>query len=74
LDKAQELGRTSAIDHTSHPSWNETHFLMLNNLDSKLTLELRNKSNNALKDHRVARGHFELAELEEEEDYSLEAM
>ncbi|KAI8337582.1 C2 domain-containing protein [Chlamydoabsidia padenii] len=74
LDKAQELGRTSAINQSSNPNWNETHFLMLNNLDSKLTMELRNKSNNALKDHRVARGHFELAELEEEDDYSIEAV
>ncbi|CAO3598044.1 unnamed protein product [Absidia cylindrospora] len=74
LDKAQELGRTSAIDQSSHPNWNETHFLLLNNLDSKLTLELRNKSGNALKDHRVARGHFELAELAEEENFTLDGL
>ncbi|ORX52810.1 hypothetical protein DM01DRAFT_1336589 [Hesseltinella vesiculosa] len=74
LDKAQELARTSTAHNSLEPAWNETHFLLLNNLNAKLTLELRNESGNALKDSRVARGHFDLNELLEEEDYAAEGV
>ncbi|KAI8391474.1 C2 domain-containing protein [Radiomyces spectabilis] len=65
LDKAQELGRTSVLPNTLEPRWNETHFLLLNNLTSILTLELRSQNNNT-KDRRIARTHFDLHELSEE--------
>ncbi|KAI9266580.1 C2 domain-containing protein [Phascolomyces articulosus] len=71
LDKAQELGRTSVQENTLDPRWNETHFLMLNNLTSMLSLELRNQSTGS-KDRRIARAHFDLKELENDEDHSLE--
>ncbi|KAI8061632.1 hypothetical protein BC940DRAFT_279508 [Gongronella butleri] len=74
LDKAQELGRTSNRKHTQEPAWNETHFLLLNNLNAKLTLELRNESGNSLKDHRIARGHFDLNELKDEDDGTAEGL
>ncbi|KAG2225823.1 hypothetical protein INT45_007067, partial [Circinella minor] len=70
LDKAQELGRTSVQENTLDPRWNETHFLMLNNLTSTLSLELRNQSSSS-KDRRIARAHFDLKELENDNDYSL---
>ena len=70
LDKAQELGRTSVQENTLDPRWNETHFLMLNNLTSTLSLELRNQSSGS-KDRRIARAHFDLKELENDHDYSL---
>ncbi|KAI9493901.1 C2 domain-containing protein [Zychaea mexicana] len=73
LDKAQELGRTSVQENTLDPRWNETHFLMLNSLTSTLSLELRNQSSGT-KDRRIARAHFELKELDEDDDYSLQDM
>ncbi|KAG0171493.1 hypothetical protein DFQ28_001023 [Apophysomyces sp. BC1034] len=73
LDKAQELGRTSVRENTLEPIWNETHFLLLNNLNSILTLELRNHSTNT-KDRRVARSHFDLVDLTEEDDYELRGL
>ncbi|KAF7721951.1 hypothetical protein EC973_003912 [Apophysomyces ossiformis] len=73
LDKAQELGRTSVRENTLEPIWNETHFLLLNNLNSILTFELRNY-NTATKDKRIARAHFDLADLTEEEEYELRGL
>ncbi|KAI9313877.1 C2 domain-containing protein [Dichotomocladium elegans] len=71
LDKAQELGRSSVQENTLEPRWNETHFLMLNNLKSVLSFELRNQQTES-KDRRIARGHFNLSNLNVEEDYCVE--
>lgn len=73
LDKAQELGRSTVQENTIEPRWNETHFLMLNNLSSTLSLELRNQQTGS-KDRRIARAHFELSELESDVDYSVEGL
>ena len=73
LDKAQELGRSTVQENTIEPRWNETHFLMLNNLSSTLSLELRNQQTGS-KDRRIARAHFELKELENDVDYSVEGL
>ncbi|OAD70667.1 hypothetical protein PHYBLDRAFT_115328 [Phycomyces blakesleeanus NRRL 1555(-)] len=67
LDKAQELGRTSVRENTLQPIWNETHFLLLNNLNSIMTLELRNHSSSN-KDRRIARANFDLKDLEEDDN------
>ncbi|CAO3634755.1 unnamed protein product [Cunninghamella echinulata] len=74
LDKAQELGRTGTRQGTLEPIWNETHFLMLNNLQSKLTLEMRNDSGSSFKDQRVGRAHYDLSELAEDEDFAIEGL
>lgn len=74
MDKAQELGRTGTRRGTLEPNWNETHFLLLNNLNSKLTLEMRNDSGNAFKDHRIARAHYDLSELAEDDDFAVEGL
>ncbi|KAI7866079.1 C2 domain-containing protein [Spinellus fusiger] len=71
LNKAQELGRTSVREDTLQPIWNETHFLLLNNLHSILTLELRSHNTNA-KDKRIARANFDLVSLEEEEEKAMQ--
>lgn len=73
LDKAQELGRTNAQENTLEPRWNETHFLLLNNLSSMLSLEMRNESS-GFKDRRIARAHFFLKELDTEDDYGREGV
>ncbi|KAI9029637.1 C2 domain-containing protein [Phycomyces nitens] len=67
LDKAQELGRTSVRENTLQPIWNETHFLLLNNLNSIMTLELRSHSTSN-KDRRIARANFDLKDLEEDDN------
>lgn len=68
LDKAQELGRTSVQENTLEPRWNETHFLLVNNLQSVLSFELRSHSGSS-KDRRIARAHFDLRELERDGEY-----
>lgn len=73
LNKAQELGRTSVQYNTVEPRWNETHFLMLNNLNSLLSLELRNQTGGS-KDRRIGRANFELKQLEEEHNYAREGL
>lgn len=73
LNKAQELGRTSMQYNTTEPRWNETHFLMLNNLNSLLSLELRNQTGGS-KDRRIGRANFELKQLEDEHNYAREGL
>ncbi|KAG0166021.1 hypothetical protein DFQ30_007676 [Apophysomyces sp. BC1015] len=65
LDHAQELGRTTVREKTLEPQWNETRFLLLNNLNSQLSLELRTHNPEG-KDRRLATAHFNLKELDDE--------
>ncbi|KAF7731921.1 hypothetical protein EC973_007752 [Apophysomyces ossiformis] len=57
-----ELGRTSAHEDTSNPKWDETHFLLINNLNDKLCLQLMDR-NTGRKDSDVGLAVFELKEL-----------
>ncbi|GAN04893.1 tricalbin [Mucor ambiguus] len=72
LDKAQELEKTAVLENTHTPQWNETKFLLLNNLDSILTMELRTTSNTKKAGKRLARSHFDLKDMKEEEDMELD--
>ncbi|GAA5802769.1 hypothetical protein HPULCUR_008244 [Helicostylum pulchrum] len=72
LDKAQELEKTAVCEDTRTPHWNETRFLLLNNLDSMLTMELRTTNNTKKAGKRLARAHFDLKEMKEEEDMKLD--
>ncbi|KAI9469131.1 MAG: hypothetical protein EXX96DRAFT_492606 [Benjaminiella poitrasii] len=72
LDKAQELEKTSLCENTRTPHWNETKFLLLNNLDSILTMELRTTSNTKKAGKRLARAHFDLKDVKENEDLQLD--
>ncbi|KAL0077106.1 C2 domain-containing protein [Phycomyces blakesleeanus] len=73
IDHAQELGRTSPKEKTLEPQWNETHFLLLNNLTSQLCLELRDH-NPGSKDRRLATGIYDLRELDAENKYDQEGV
>lgn len=72
LDKAQELEKTAVLENTRTPQWNETKFLLLNNLDAILTMELRTTNNTKKAGKRLARSHFDLKDMKEEEDMELD--
>lgn len=74
LNKAQELEKTSMCENTRTPHWNETKFLLLNNLDSVLTMELRTSNNTKKAGKRLARSNFDLKDLKEEEDLELNSL
>ncbi|CAO3663290.1 unnamed protein product [Rhizopus stolonifer] len=63
IDHGQELDRTSVCEHNLSPAWNETRFLMLNNLHSLLSIELRS-SRPGLKDRRLGTANFDLSKLD----------
>ncbi|KAI8064721.1 C2 domain-containing protein [Gongronella butleri] len=65
LDHGQELGRTSIKEQTKQPSWNETRFLLLNNLSAQLCMELRTH-NPGGKDRRLGTAQFDLRHLDDE--------
>ncbi|KAI9488020.1 C2 domain-containing protein [Zychaea mexicana] len=75
LDTTQELGRTSVRSSTMKPDWNETRFLLLNNLNAQLCLELCSQTKNPdAEDDRVATGYFDLRELDDEDRYEQEGL
>lgn len=72
LNKAQELEKTSIIESTRSPVWNETKFILLHDLESLLTMELRTTSNSKKAGKKLARSVFDLKEMTPENDYTLE--
>jgi Ca2+-dependent lipid-binding protein len=72
LGKAQELEKTAICENTHTPCWNETRFLLLNNLDSILTMELRTSNSTKKAGKRLARAHFDLKDMKHEEDMELD--
>ncbi|KAI9309463.1 C2 domain-containing protein [Cunninghamella echinulata] len=65
LDNGQELGRTSIKENTNQPQWNETRFLLLNNLSAQLCMELRTHNPDA-KDRRLATAQFDLRQMDDD--------
>lgn len=72
LDKAQELEKTSVCENSHTPHWNETRFLLLNNLESILTMELRSTNNTKKAGKRLGRANFDLKDMKEENDSELD--
>jgi Ca2+-dependent lipid-binding protein len=70
--KNTELGRTSAIENTTSPRWNETHFILLNSVKETLYLQIMDR-NIGRKDASLGVVNFELKELEEN-NYLLEGL
>lgn len=64
LDHGQELDRTSVCEHSFSPTWNETRYLKLNNLNSLLSLEL-NSTKPGFKDKRLGTASFNLSQLDD---------
>jgi Ca2+-dependent lipid-binding protein len=71
LNKAQELEKTSMCENTRTPHWNETKFLLVNNLESMLTMELRTTNSTKKAGKRLARSNFDLKDLKDEGDMEL---
>ena len=75
LDGMQELGRTSVRTNTMKPEWNDTRFLLLNNLNGQLCLELFSKTQNPdAEDERIATSYFNLRELDDEDRNEQEGL
>ena len=71
INRGPELGRTSVLRNTDEPQWNETHFLLLNNLNETLSMELRGR-NTTTRDRDFGTVTYELKKLADSEDKSDE--
>ncbi|KAI9266500.1 C2 domain-containing protein [Phascolomyces articulosus] len=75
LDNMQELGRTTVRTNTMRPEWNDTRFLLLNNLNGQLCLDLCSQTQNPdAEDDRVATAYFNLRELDDEDRNEQEGL
>ncbi|CAO0794356.1 unnamed protein product [Mucor circinelloides] len=59
-----ELARTTAIENTSHPKWNETHFVLLNNLNDILCFQIMDR-NSGRNDAEIGVANLDLKDVEE---------
>jgi len=71
INRGPELGRTSVLINTDEPNWNETHFLLLNNLNDSLSMDLRGK-NTTTRDRDFGSVTYTLQKLADSEDASDE--
>ncbi|KAG2172009.1 hypothetical protein INT43_001486 [Umbelopsis isabellina] len=71
INRGPELGRTSVLSNTDEPQWNETHFLLLNNLNEHLSMELRGR-NATTRDRDFGSVNYDLKKLADSEDGSEE--
>lgn len=74
LDQGQLLGRSKVLNDTMEPEWNETCFLLLNNLNAQLSLELNTQCLDDGQDERVATAYFDLRELDDDDRHIQEGM
>ncbi|KAG2201023.1 hypothetical protein INT47_006567 [Mucor saturninus] len=72
LDEAQELEKTAICENSHTPHWNETRFILLNNLNSILTMELRTTNHTKKSGKRLARAHFDLKDMKYDDDMELD--
>lgn len=71
INRGPDLGRTSVLTNTDEPNWNETHFLLLNNLNDSLSMDLCGK-NNTTRDRDFGSVVYALQKLADSEDASDE--
>ncbi|KAI7907367.1 C2 domain-containing protein [Cokeromyces recurvatus] len=69
--KTPELARTSAIENTSNPKWDETHFILLNNLNDNLCFRVMDR-NTGRNDVEVGIANLNLKEVEDTEEKAIE--
>ncbi|KAI8084738.1 C2 domain-containing protein [Halteromyces radiatus] len=62
-----ELGRTQTIEDNNNPQWNETLYILLNNLTDTLSLYIKDR-NTGRKDGDVGMASFDLKELGENDN------
>ena len=72
MDAAQELEKTSICENTTSPQWNETKFLLINNLESVLNMELRTSNNTKKAGKKLAITQFNLNDLKHKKDNELD--
>lgn len=68
-----ELARTSAIENTSHPKWNETHFVLLNNLNDILCFQIMDR-NTGRNDVEIGVANLDLKDIEESNEGGIEGL
>ncbi|KAI9311202.1 C2 domain-containing protein [Dichotomocladium elegans] len=68
-----ELGRTEVRRNTFQPVWNEIRFLLVNNLNGLLSLELNTKVDNG-EDERIATAYYLLRELDDDDQTKQEGL
>ncbi|KAI7888150.1 C2 domain-containing protein [Mucor mucedo] len=59
-----ELGRTTAIENSQNPKWNETHFVLLNNLNDMLCFQVMDR-NSGRNDAEIGVANLALKDVEE---------
>lgn len=62
-----ELGRTTAIENSQNPKWNETHFVLLNNLNDMLCFQVMDR-NSGRNDAEVGVANLSLKDVEESQN------
>jgi Ca2+-dependent lipid-binding protein len=65
VDHGQELDRTNVCVASYSPKWNETRYVLLNNLNCLLSMELRS-SRPGLRDRRLGTASINLSNLDAE--------
>ncbi|KAI8875371.1 hypothetical protein K501DRAFT_202772 [Backusella circina FSU 941] len=73
LDEGQELDRTSVCENTFTPKWNETRYLMLNNLNSLLSMELKT-IRPGYKERRLATANYDLSTFDDDTNSKQEGL
>ncbi|KAL0092399.1 C2 domain-containing protein [Phycomyces blakesleeanus] len=64
-----EVGHTSAHENTSSPKWNETYFILLNNLYDTLFLQVMDR-NSGRKDSEIGIASYDLKEIVDSDNIS----
>ncbi|OBZ83487.1 Uncharacterized protein PYUK71.03c, partial [Choanephora cucurbitarum] len=62
-----ELARTSTVENNNNPKWNETHFLLLNNLNDTLFFQIMDR-NTGRNDVEIGTATLNLKEIEENQN------
>lgn len=62
-----ELDRTAAIENTSNPKWNETHFILLNNLNDIFSFQIMDR-NSGRNDAEVGVANLSLKDVQESDN------
>lgn len=73
LDEGQELDRTSVCENSFTPKWNETRYLMLNNLNSLLSMELK-AVRHGFKQRRLATANYDLSAFDDDTNSDQEGL
>lgn len=68
-----ELARTGVVENSSHPKWNETHFILLNNLNDILCFNIKDRNTNRA-DSEIGVANLNLKDIQESESLAIEGL